>query len=132
MEYKGWGVYAWHGVRVPDDIITAPQGITPQRIDAEQNAEVRRVMLERFGTARYLLETNAQVVDKGARGTLYRRELAGDEPLVMVQVLDATPVDGERRQYMLRVPPTMTKADEAVAWTFGKSAGEYASLRVET
>jgi len=41
-------------------------------------------------------------------------------------VTNATPEpDGTVRQYVLRVPPTMTTAREAVAWTFGMDAEEY-------
>ena len=42
-----------------------------------------------------------------------------------VQVQDAsTP-----RQYFLRVPPTVTTADEAVAWTWGMSTEQYRPSR---
>jgi len=33
------------------------------QVNAEKNAEVRRIMIERMGTERYLHETGAQVVD---------------------------------------------------------------------
>ena len=56
-------------------------------------------------------------------GTLWRKDLAGDEPLVMVEVVNATPVpDGSAKRYLLPVPPTIGSAREAVAWSFGKAA----------
>ena len=58
----GFEVYAIHGVRVPQKVVTEPQNITVAEIKAEQNAEVRRVMRERFGEGRYLLETGAKVI----------------------------------------------------------------------
>lgn len=45
-----WGVYAVHGVRVPADVIEHPESITAARIQAESDAEVRRVMIERYGS----------------------------------------------------------------------------------
>lgn len=122
----GTGLFAWHGVRVPAWVILHPERITVDLIDAEQNAEVRRVMLERFGEDRYLENSKAQLVSKDAFGELYRRELAGDEPLVMVKVLNSTPEpDGSIKTYWLRVPPTIQTAHEAVAWTGYMTPGEY-------
>jgi hypothetical protein len=62
-------------------------------------------------------------------GVLWRVTMPGDEPLVMVEVVNATPEpDGSRRTYFLRVPPRMRSAHEAVAWTFGLTPEEYAPL----
>jgi hypothetical protein len=33
------------------------------------------------------------------------------------------------REYYLRVPPTIQTVEEAVAWTFGLTAGEYRPAR---
>ena len=50
----------------------------------------------------------------------------------MVEVVNSTPEpDATRQHHFLRVPPTMTTCGEAVAWTFGLTAGEYAP-RIET
>lgn len=83
-------------------------------------------MLERFGSDRYIREIGAVPIHADETGTLYRCALVGDEPLVMVSVLNSTPEpDQPRKQYMLRVPPDMTTAREAVAWTFSLNANEY-------
>lgn len=42
----GWALYHWHGVLVPAYVIERPQEISVAGIDAEQNAEVRRVMVK--------------------------------------------------------------------------------------
>ena len=133
IEYPdGWGVYSWHGTRVPADVILNPESITVERIDYEQNAEIRRVMLERYGWGRYLENNGATVVHSDARGILYRKEIPGDEPLVMVKVKNSTPEpDGSSKDYLLRVPPDMTSASQAVAWTFGISTEQYSPI-VET
>ncbi len=63
-------------------------------------------------------------------GTLWRAEVPGDEPLVMVEVVNATPEPGgTRRVYWLRVPPGTRTAREGVAWTFGLSEEQYRPLR---
>ena len=131
IAYPGLVVHAWHGVVVPDWVISDAASITIEAIDAEANAEVRRVLVERFGTERLIREGRATLVSEDETGRLWRRELRPsgrqrDEPVVVVEVLNATPEpDGSRRAYFLRVPPTMSTAREAVAWTFGMSGAEY-------
>jgi hypothetical protein len=121
-----WKLYHWHGVEVPPYVIERPQEITVQKIDNESNAEIRRVMLERFGQERFLLESGTKPVHSDEFGTLYFRPLADDEPLVMVKVKNSTPEpDGSFKDYFLRVPPTAKTAREAVAWTFGMNEKEY-------
>ncbi len=58
----GWWVYAVHGVRVPGHIIEHPETITLEEIGKENNLEIRRVMIERFGWPRYLQESKAKCV----------------------------------------------------------------------
>lgn len=126
----GWGVYAWKGLRVPKKVIVAPETLTIREIDLETNAEIRRVLLERFGWGRYLTESNSKPVHKDKFGILYRRELPDDEPLVMVKVKNKTAEpDGSFREYFLRVPPEMETAHQAVAWTFAMDKEEYQPFR---
>ena len=128
----GWSIYAVHGVRVPQDIIEDRNSINPHRITSESNAEIRRVMLDIFGQARYLQESGAKKVQSDRFGELYRQELVDDEPIVMVRVTNSTPEpDGSVKPYFLRVPPEIRTAEQAVAWTFGKEPGAYAPA-VET
>ncbi|MFD0851324.1 DUF6745 domain-containing protein, partial [Actinomadura adrarensis] len=100
--------------------------LTPARIDAEANAEQRRVMLEIYGYDRYLADTGAKPVHRDETGTLWTIRVPGDEPIVMVEVLNSTPEpDGTYRTYYLRVPPRTRTAREGVAWTFGLDESEY-------
>jgi hypothetical protein len=118
--------FFWRGVHVPADLILHPKAITVPKIDGEVNAEVRRVMVERYGLTRFLTDGGAAVKHRDETGVLYQRDLGNDEPLVMVQVRNSTPEpDGSVKDYFLRVPPTMTTAREAVAWTFGLRADQY-------
>ncbi len=62
-------------------------------------------------------------------GRLWRVNLPPEEPLVLVEVENATAeADGSRRRYFLRVPPHMRTAREAVAWTFDVPPEEYRPL----
>jgi hypothetical protein len=83
-------------VRVPERLILKPQEITAQEIDAERNAEIRRVMITRFGADRYIREGGAKLLheDRDALGfprRLWRKDLEGDEPIVMVELTNSTP-----------------------------------------
>lgn len=123
---EGTRRWFWRGVEVPSYVIEEPSRITPQGIVGETNVELRRALLERYGPDRFLRDLGAEPVHSDDFGTLYRVDLPGDEPLVMVKVLNSTPEpDGSRKAYFLRVPPEMQTAHEAVAWTFGLTAPEY-------
>lgn len=153
----GFELYAIHGILVDPDVINKP--ITINQIEKERNAEVRRILIERYGISKYLIDSKSEVLDKSNNGILYRKRLAGDEDLVMVRVLNTTPEpDGTLtrdeaiavfgpsakcvvgdfnaplskapksarfKEYSIRVPPTVTTAKAAVAWTFGLSENEY-------
>jgi hypothetical protein len=132
MWRDGSALWAIHGVRVPAWLVMDPGRLTIARIQSEQNAEVRRIMMERFGFDRYIADSGALPIHADACGTLYRCELDGDEPLVMVRVKNSTPeVDGQSKFYTLRVPPDVTTARAAVAWSFNQAPEKY-SPAVET
>jgi hypothetical protein len=125
----GWELYAWRGMPIPPEVAAELPHLTVARIQAETNAEVRRVMLEFFGFDRYLRECDAKKVHSDETGILWRVDLPNDEPLVMVEVVNATPEpDGSRRTYFLRVPPNIRTARAGVAWTFGLTEEEYSPL----
>ena len=128
----GFAVYAWHGVRVPRQVITDPDACDPATVLAEPNLEVRRVAIERIGYERLLTALRLEPVATDRTGRLWRVDLPPDEPLVLVEVENATrEADGSHRRYFLRVPPDMRTAREAVAWTFGAPPDEWRPL-VET
>jgi hypothetical protein len=50
LEYHdGWGFYAWHGVRVSEQVILRPETLTREDFLNEHNVEMRRVIQERMG-----------------------------------------------------------------------------------
>jgi hypothetical protein len=141
----GWGIYAVHGVRVPADIIEDRSSITVARIEAETNAEVRRVMIDLYGPKRYLEDSGAVVVQElpadhhivGLRtARLLRKEVADDETIVLVDLLNSTPEpDGTVKRYQLRVDPNAYDGQAsrdclaAVASTWRHSDGSLAFER---
>ena len=122
----------WRGVPVDDRIAFRPETITVAEVLAERNAELRRVLLERFGFERFMREAGAAVVDQdrdpGGERQLLRLKLEGDEDLVCVSVS----CPSTRRRYLLRVPPTTRTCRQAVAWTAGFSDPNQYRPLVET
>ncbi|MFF3534183.1 DUF6745 domain-containing protein [Streptomyces sp. NPDC002466] len=126
----GFALYAWRGMPVPAEFLDELNALTPKRIREEENAELRRVMLEFYGYDRYLSESGAEPVHRDETGVLWRIALDGDEDVVMVEVVNSTPEpDGTHRVYWLRVPPGTRTAKAGVAWTFGVGSEEYAPLQ---
>jgi hypothetical protein len=109
----------WQGVRVEERIIVNPETITVEEILAEQNAERRRVLLDRFGVSRFMTETEARVLDhdadQGGPRKLLFVELKEDEPLVTLSCF--CPSTG--KNYFLRVPPHTKTCHQAAAWIAG-------------
>jgi hypothetical protein len=128
----GWGVFCWHGLRVPSWVVLDP---TVEQIFAEENQEIRRAGCESFGWDR--LVDRMRLVDEQpdpANAPFSLRlfdapdgvDLDGGRVLLVV---NASPHrDGTRRSYGLVVPDDLADALSAAAWTFGLSAAEYAGL----
>ena len=149
VEYPdGYQIFAVHGVRVPGWLIQNPERLSMAEIDRETNAEVQRVMIDRFGWDRFLEESKAEIVDHDeVRGTLYRTQRSpGVDPILMVLVTNRTAEpDGTFKKYILPVhhelrplpdldedpngrlgEPQKLTAHNAVASTFGLYGREYA------
>jgi hypothetical protein len=111
----GWSLYYFHGVKVPELIIEHPEQITIVMIETESNAEVRRVMMKRYGYERYMADCGAKVIEEcpadysavGLRtARLLYKEVKDDEPICYVDMLNSTPEpDGSVKRYMIRVDP---------------------------
>lgn len=109
----------WRGIPVSRRIVFEPESLTPEEILSERNAEMRRIMIERFGYERLFAASNAFEIDAdqdaGGPRRLMRIELENDEDVVCAFV--KCPSTG--RQFALRVPPNIKTCHEAVAWTAG-------------
>jgi hypothetical protein len=109
----GWAVFNHHGMSIPAEFIEHPERITRARILEERNAEMRRVMIEIYGVARYVQDSGAEVVheDKDPLGhprRLLRAPAPGDDPIVLIELTNSTPEpDGSHRMFHIRVHPEL-------------------------
>jgi len=143
LKYRdGWAIHAVHGVRVPADIIEDRTSITVTRIESESNAEIRRVMIDLYGPARYLSDSGAQVIQEcdadhyiiGLRtARLLRKDVPDDEAIVIIDLLNSTPEpDGSVKRYQLRADPSAYNGEAsrnvhaAIASTWRLPNGELA------
>jgi hypothetical protein len=109
----------WNGIAISRRVAFHPETLDHVEILGERNAELRRVMMERYGYERLFEKAKAEELDRdtdaGGERRLMRIEVPDDEPLVCVSV--RCPSTGHR--FVLRVPPNMTTCRQAVAWTAG-------------
>lgn len=64
IKYRsGFGICSVHGVVVPNSVILEKDKLTVEMINAEQNAEIKRVMRMVYGDERWLVDIGAKVVD---------------------------------------------------------------------
>lgn len=96
----------------------------------------RRMLIEYYGVGKFLEKTNTKPIYESSLGSIYKKELRDDEPLVVVKVKNSTPeTDGTYKDYYIRIPPFfgrkrwLAKSEkivrEAIAWTFAMRGTEY-------
>jgi hypothetical protein len=109
----------WEGVLVSERIAFYPETISGQDVLREDNLETRRIMLERIGYERLMLEVGGLILDRdtdtGGERKLIRIPLDDDEDIMIVAVF----CPSTNHQYVLRVPPYMRSCRQAVAWIAG-------------
>jgi hypothetical protein len=132
----GYGLWSWHGTRVPQDLIET--GWDTTRILREENAEVRRCAIERLGWDRFVADAGlAQVGDTcpdpgnpGHEIALYDvpERIYGDADVRVMIVTNGIPErDGTRRKFGLTVPADIPDPLSAAAWGYGLDAATYAT-----
>ena len=149
----GWSLFHIHGVRVPRQVVEAPETITAEQITGEQNQEVRRVMIERMGwerfcavcemkvlhrdtlTAKFPTVPVSDLVEPGQRFVYDYRD--GTETAELLEAEGITDFEDRPlrfvrlkdpstgREYTLRVPSTITRCYEGVGWSFQMTEDEY-------
>ena len=137
----GWGVWAWHGVRVPADLIEG-DGWSSERILQEPNVEVRRCAMERRGWDRVIGELGLSIVDEqadpGNPGQVLRLSdevpagIYGAPVRVLLCTNGSPERDGVRRRFGLTVPAEFTDAVAAAAWTYELDRETYAGVERRT
>jgi hypothetical protein len=117
----GWSLSFWHGQNVPHEWITHPEKLDPELALNHENAEMRRCVAEILGWKRVLERLDTKVIDTDRDpeiGQLLEVELHGNrERFLKVRC-------GTGREFVLPVPPEMTRALEANAWTYGLNPGD--------
>lgn len=110
-------LHFWHGVAVAEYIIERPEEIDTAKINAERNAEVVRVMIDRYGAGRYLEEMDAKPIGETFNGSqLFEMELHDGTRIARVRAINSTPEpDGTSKIYWLKVPTGLSCAQEALA-----------------
>jgi hypothetical protein len=117
IEYAdGFTVFSWHGVRIPGEWIMDPESLTASKALAVENTEQRRAACEILGWVNILKELNSTVIDEDEDpmiGTLLEVDIPeiGREKFLKV-------LCGTGRTFAIPVPPEMTTALDANAWTY--------------
>ncbi|WP_397319554.1 DUF6745 domain-containing protein [Oscillatoria nigro-viridis] len=109
----GWNFYYYHGVRLPEEYGKVhPNQWQSQWILAEENAELRRVLIEGIGYDRICQELAAKQIDNWQEYALLQIDNADVEPICLLKM--TCPSTGFI--HALRVPPDLTSAREAIRW----------------
>ena len=126
IEYPdGWGIFAWHGIRVSPEVILEKDRMTVQQILSEPNTEVRRAMRNLYGNERFMRDAGAKEISRSDKHgcRLLRIHLPGDR--AAIQAVELTcPSTGSK--YLERVPPDVQDAVEALSWRFQIKPEQYA------
>jgi hypothetical protein len=126
----GWSLYHWHGVNIPAEWIENRASLTPQMALTWENIEQRRAACEILGWGSILKALDAKIIDTDNDpeiGELVEVEIPeiGREKFLRV-------LCGTGRQFALPVPPEMTTALEAQAWTWGMDGDSFIKPEIRT
>lgn len=125
-EVKGKGLYFINGVPVTEQIVMHPETLTVSEIKNTENAEVRRIMRERFGDGEYLVKTGAKILHLDSVATdalapggksIQRALMIDDENMKWLVGSDGS----TKRVYYMRVPDSVTTCQEAYTSLSGRS-----------
>jgi hypothetical protein len=120
----GYSLYSYHGVTLPEKYGKIhPQQWQSQWLLLEENAELRRVLIQGIGYARICQELQAIELDICAEYTLLKIDADVDEePIYLLKM--TCPSTGFI--HALRVPPNINSAREAIRWVnWGVDAEEF-------
>lgn len=126
MYPDGWAIYAWHGMRLPAEIIEKRDSMTTAQILGQENVEIRRAMMEIYGQGRFAQDAGAKVADvsKEHGAELMVLPLPADDPERILKAMRLTcPTTGH--VYFERVPPDVSTALEGLSWRFAVKPKDY-------
>jgi internalin A len=109
----GWNFYYYHGVRLPEQYGQLhPNQWQSQWLLTEDNAELRRVLIQGIGYDRICQELSAKQIDSWQEYELLQIDKADVEPICLLKM--TCPSTGF--VHALRVPPNLTSARKAIRW----------------
>ena len=110
----GYSLYSYHGVTLPEKYGKIyPQQWQSQWLLREENAELRRVLIQGIGYARICQELQAIELDNWQEYTLLKIDNDVDEePIYLLKMT----CPSTSFTHALRVPPEMQSAHEAICW----------------
>jgi hypothetical protein len=139
---NGTKLFYWKGVHIEPSLWERKDTISAQEVLEIPNVELRRSVIEMIGFEEFINRANPTILDqdKKTNAVLYKVEMPKDdetEPLVVVKVLDGTLLKDSngveyRKEYFLRVPPSIMTCRDAIAWTFDIDPKEYDEVEKET
>jgi hypothetical protein len=125
----GWSLYSIHGCSVSERLVMHPEEVGLEDLPLDENLEVLQAAIELLGHERFLAAAGARLIEEDVFGRLYRIQVDRYEPLLLVEMVNSTPErDGSARRHLLRVPPEIETAHQAVAWSFGFRTKDYAPV----
>jgi hypothetical protein len=119
-----YSLYSCHGVTLPEKYGKLyPREWQAQWVLEEENAEVRRVLIQEIGYERICQELQVQQLDSWQEYTLLKIDIDMDEePIYLLKMT----CPSTERIHILRVPPDMKSAREAICWVnWGIDPGEF-------
>src|SRR4028118_1639817 len=110
----GWNFYYYHGVRLPEKYGKVhPNQWESQWLLTEENAELRRVLIQGIGYARICQELSAKQIDSWQEYALLQIDEANDvEPICLLKMT----CPSTAFIHALRVPFYLISAREAIRW----------------
>jgi len=111
----GWKLYAWKGILISKNVIEDP--LTVSDILDEDNAEVRRVMVDIFGIDRFVVESKSKTLDKQGEYELLEVPYLDDGGHMMALKMRCPTT---LAVYVHTVHPECTNIEQALAWKRGE------------
>ena len=136
----GWGVYSWHGTRVPAWVIENP---TVEQALVERNSEIRRCACEAIGWDRVLAHLGEAPIDVCPDPANAPHELKlyrlpdnvnpyGQAVNLLLMTNGSPDRSGVLRQYGETVPASIKSAEAAAGWQYGLNPSVYRQLERRT
>ncbi|MEH2207568.1 MAG: DUF6745 domain-containing protein [Nostoc sp.] len=110
----GYSLYSYHGVTLPEKYGKIhPQQWQAEWLLSEENAELRRVLIQGIGYVRICEELQAIELDTWHEYTLLKIDADVDEEAIYLLKMTCPSTEFI---HVLRVPPNMNSAREAIRW----------------